>query len=85
MPSAPGSTPSNRARAALQAAARIDLRSGAVSALALTPPEALPSIDHPTLVTCEDGPWMVAEVSLPRGDGGTTAAVTALPLECLVR
>ncbi len=68
-----------------QRAARVSLPEGHVHLLTLVPPEGMPSMDHPALVTCEDGVWLAMEVALGTDDGGTHSAVTAAPLECFVR
>lgn len=70
---------------ATQRAARVDVRTGRVEPLTLSPPEGLGPIDAPALADCADGVWIAAEVRVPRRDGGETSAVAALPLECLVQ
>jgi hypothetical protein len=71
-----------------QHAVRVDVAHREVTPLTFAPPEGLGAIDGPTLVSCEDGVWMAAEVALPTSDApdaATRSVVTALPLECLAR
>ncbi len=71
-----------------QRAARIDVAHREVTPLAFTPPPGFGAIDGPSLVGCDDGVWLAAEISVPLGDSadaGVRTAVTALPLECLAR
>ncbi len=66
-----------------QRVARVRWPSREVATLVLDPPEDFADIDRPSLVTCDDGIWMVTEVALARPDASPVSAVTALPLECL--
>lgn len=71
-----------------QRAARVDVAHREVTPLAFTPPPGFGAIDGPSLVGCDDGVWIAAEISVPLGDSpdaGVRTAVTALPLECLAR
>lgn len=67
-----------------QRAARVDVPRRAVTPLPLEAPPGLGAIDGPTLVRCDDGVWLAAELaaedgSVPKG------RVTALPLGCFTR
>jgi hypothetical protein len=66
-----------------QRVVRVRWPSREVTPLVLEPPDDFADIDRPSLVACEDGIWVVTEVSLARRDAGPLSAVTALPLECL--
>ena len=75
-----------------QRAARVDVRDGSVTPLVFAPPEGFGAIDGPAVVNCDDGVWMAAEIALERADeagdpsrAAPRRAVTALPMECLVR
>lgn len=66
-----------------QRVARVQWPSREVTPLALEPPDDFADIDRPSLVACDDGIWVVTEVSLARRDAAPLSAVTALPLECI--
>lgn len=63
-----------------QRAARVSLVTGEVRPLVVSPPRGMGDVDHLTVVSCGDGPWMALEVRV-----NDRAAVVALPLECVVR
>jgi hypothetical protein len=67
-----------------QRVARIDFATRTVTELTLTPPRGLGAIDGPTLVPCDDGVWLAAELAA-EGTEAPSGRVTAIPLECLAR
>lgn len=71
-----------------QRAMRLDVAHREATPLTFTPPQGFGAIDGPSLVGCDDGVWLAAQIAVPLGDdpdAATRAAVTALPLECLAR
>ena len=74
----------NGAQTPSQRAARVDLAHREVTPLVLSPPRGFGAIDGPTLVACDDGVWMAAELVTDE-DAGARGSVTALPLECFAR
>lgn len=81
-------SPDERPEQTTQRAMRLDVAHREATPLAFTPPAGFGAIDGPSLVGCDDGVWLAAQIAVPLGDdpdASTRAAVTALPLECLAR
>jgi hypothetical protein len=67
-----------------QRLARVQVASGAVTPRALRAPEGFGAIDGPTLAACDDGVWLLAEVTRVADEGAAPrSGVTAVPVECL--
>lgn len=69
-----------------QRAARVDVATGRVEALSLTPSDDLPPLDRPALVRCGREPWLAAEVLVSESTDAAArreSAVIALPFACL--
>jgi hypothetical protein len=64
----------------------VQVASGAVMPRALRAPEGFGAIDGPTLAACDDGVWLLAEVTRVADEGAAPrSAVTAVPVACIAQ
>lgn len=69
-----------------QRLAAVDVAHRAVTPRSLRAPEGFGAIDGPTLVACDDGVWLVAEVTRVGDEGEVPrSAVTAVPVACIAQ
>ncbi len=67
-----------------QLLAQVRMADGAVTPRSLRAPDGFGAIDGPTLVACDDGVWLAAEVTRVADEGAAPrSGVTAVPVECL--